>query len=97
MRQERSVSRLRQGNDSEHPERRELVGQMRELMRHEKELISLNYQMEVLERGMLEGMPSKREDSQRAYAKLRRNIEKKEADVRELKMFIDKVAPSSFK
>lgn len=77
MRQERSTSRLRSINDSEHPERRELVGQMRELMRHEKELISLNYQMEVLERGMLEGPSSRREEAQRTYAKLRRNIEKK--------------------
>jgi hypothetical protein len=55
------VSRLRQTNNSEHPDRRELIGQMRELMRHEKELISLNYQMEVLERGMLDANPNKRE------------------------------------
>jgi hypothetical protein len=30
--------------------------------------------MEVIEKGMLEGAPNKREESQRTYAKLRRNI-----------------------
>jgi hypothetical protein len=31
----------------------ELVSQYRDLMRHEKELIGLNYQLELLEKGMI--------------------------------------------
>jgi hypothetical protein len=53
--------------------------------------------MEVLERGMLEGAPNKREDAQRTYVKLRRNIEKKEAEVRELKNFIDRATTNTIK
>jgi hypothetical protein len=63
---------------------------MRELMRHEKELVSLNYQMEVLEKSMLgEGSGSRREETQKTYARLRKSIERKELEVRELKAFLD--------
>ena len=52
--------------------KRMVVSQMREMMRVEKELVALNYQMEVLERSMTGGRSTP--ETQRSYCRLRREI-----------------------
>ena len=66
----------------------ELISQYRELMRHEKELIGLNYQLESLEKGLASQQEGKG-DIHRNYQKVKRECERKEMQIRELKGFLN--------
>ena len=51
--------------------------------------MSLNYQMEMLEKGMVGLSEARAVETQKTYVRMRREIEKKEVAVRELKELLN--------